>query len=265
MRRITAESMEILVLGASGSEGPGLNPTAFLVDGFMLLDAGTVSPSLDRAAQAKITHIFLTHAHLDHIKGIPFLVDNLVTSNQRGCHSVTVLSGREVISDLRRNIFNDRIWPDFTLIPDAASPAMRYAEISTRKHVEINGYSIYATKVNHSVPAYGYLIQDPSGHSALYTGDTGPTDRIWKRMRGHNVKAVIIEVSFPNEMVELALASGHLTPSLVQEEIGKFPSRPEHIYITHLKPYFRKTIIEQLGSITGCDITVLDGGMSITV
>jgi ribonuclease BN (tRNA processing enzyme) len=251
------------VLGASGSEGPGQNPPAFLVDDFMLLDAGTVSLSLDRHAQCEISHIFLTHAHLDHIKGIPFLVDNIVTSNQ--ICGLTILSGRDVLADLKKNIFNDRIWPDFTAIPYPEFPVMRYQEISTRGHLEVGEYKVYATKVNHTVPAYGYMVQDPANHSIIYTGDTGPTQRIWKRMNNHNVKAIIIEVSFPDEMVDLALASGHMTPSLLRSEMQKMPHLPERIYITHLKPYYKKSIEQQLATIEGCRIEVLENGMVFTV
>jgi len=247
--------MKIRVLGSSGSEGPGHNPSAFLLDDFLLLDAGTVSLSLDRDAQCKVTYIFLTHAHLDHIKAIPFLVDNIVASNQ-GCR-LTILSGREVISDLKKNIFNNRIWPDFTLIPDSTSPVMQFQVISPRDCFEINGYKIYATKVDHAVPAYGYLIENSSREAVVYTGDTGPTHRIWKRMRGHNVKVLIIEVSFPDEMVDLALKSGHLTPSLLQAEIEKMEVVPERIYITHLKPYHKTIIKEQLSRLKGVNVEVL--------
>ncbi len=79
--------MKIKVLGSSGSEAPGHNSPAFLLDDFLLLDAGTVSGSLDRDAQCRISHILLTHAHLDHIKGIPSLLDNIVAA-QLGCQLV---------------------------------------------------------------------------------------------------------------------------------------------------------------------------------
>ncbi len=254
--------MIIKVLGASGSEGPGSNPPAFLVDDFLLLDAGTVSLSLDREAQCRITHIFLTHAHLDHIKGIPFLVDNIVASRQ-GCQ-LTVLSGKEVISDLRANIFNNRIWPDFTSIPNTSEPVMRYEEISACEPVDVAGYRIQATGVNHAVPTYGYMIDGPSGDALVYSGDTGPTDLIWQRMRGHRVKGLIIEVSFPDEMAELALASGHLTPALLEVELSKMPFTPPVIYITHLKPFYRKSIEEQLSKIKDVKIGILQDGMVIS-
>jgi ribonuclease BN (tRNA processing enzyme) len=255
--------MRIKVLGSSGSEGPGHNPPAFLVDDFLLMDAGTVSLSLDRDAQCKISHIFLTHAHLDHIKGIPFLVDNMAAVDEE-C-SLTILSGKDVITDLKKNIFNNRIWPDFSMIPTPDRPVMRYKTLSTRTRMQVRGYGVYATRVNHSVPAYGFMIEAPSGSSMVYSGDTGPTDRIWQRMRGHKVKVLIIEVSFPDAMIDLALASGHMTPSLLKQEIEKMAHIPEKIYVTHMKPFYRTVIEDQLAKFNGLGLTVLEDDMVISI
>ncbi|MCE5336389.1 MAG: 3',5'-cyclic-nucleotide phosphodiesterase [Desulfobacteraceae bacterium] len=255
--------MEVCVLGSAGSEAPGFNPPAFLIDDFLLLDAGTVSLTLDRVAQCRITHIFLTHAHLDHIKGIPFLVDNLV-SMHRTCH-IRILSGKEVISDLKTHVFNNRIWPDFTVLPEKENPVMTYEVITTRRPYSIGGYHIHATKVNHAVPAYAYLVEDPSKGALVYTGDTGPTSAIWKKMRGHDVKALIVEVSFPNELIDLANVSGHLTPSLLEGEIRKLARVPEEIYISHLKPQYRLQIESQLARIPGAHLQVLEEGACFRV
>jgi ribonuclease BN (tRNA processing enzyme) len=255
--------MRIRVLGSSGSEVPGHNPPAFLIDDFLLLDAGTVSLSLDREAQCQITHIFLTHAHLDHIKAIPFLLDNIVSSDQ-GCQ-LTVLSGREVIEDLKRNIFNDRIWPDFTTLPNSLRPVIRFEEIFPGQPVAVRGYRVHSTAVSHCVPAYGYVIENSAKLAVAYTGDTGPTEGIWKLMGEHRVKALIIEVSFPDEMLELALSSGHLTPSLLATEIRKMTAVPENIYITHLKPFYREAIIAQLAELNNRRIKVLADGMVLSI
>jgi len=253
--------MHIRVLGSSGSEVPGHNPPAFLLDDFLLLDAGTVSLSLDREAQCKITHIFLTHAHFDHIKAIPFLLDNIVSSGQ-GCQ-LTILSGKEVISDIRRNIFNDRIWPDFAMLPTPTHPVIRYQEITPGQPVAVRGYTIHTTAVNHSVPAYGYLVENPSKVAMVYTGDTGPTERIWLLMSKHEVAVLIVEVSFPDEMIELALASGHLTPLLLAVEMRKMPVLPPKIYISHLKPFYKDTIKAQLARLDHAGIVVLEDGMEL--
>ncbi len=254
--------MNIRVLGSSGSEGPGHNAPAFLIDDFLLMDAGTVSVSLSRSAQCKITHILLSHAHLDHIKGIPFLVDNLLMGNE-GCR-FTVLSGKEVIADLKENIFNNKIWPDFTVLPNSSSPVMRFQTMTPRECVEVGAYRICMARVDHSVPAYGFMIKSSQDDMVIYTGDTGPTNEIWRRMQGHKVRAVIVEVSFPDDLVDLALASGHLTPSLLIGEIEKMPVTPDRIYITHLKPFFRSTIEEQLSRIKGQRVEIIEDGMIIT-
>lgn len=256
--------MNLTVLGSCGSEAPGQNPSAFLLDDFLLLDAGTVSLSLDRDAQSKITHIFLTHAHLDHVKAIPFLVDNVVAGGKDS--RMEILSGSRVISDLRSNIFNNRIWPDFTQIPSPDRPVMTYRSISTREIIEVRGYRIQATRVNHaSVPAYGYTIENSSGHTVVYSGDTGPTEKIWRRMRGRRIRCLIVEVSFPDEMIPLALTSGHLTPALLVKELDKMPVVPDRILITHLKPYYRDAIAEQLSNLNGISSEILYDGAFIRV
>jgi cAMP phosphodiesterase len=256
--------MKIRVLGASGSEGPGQDPPAFLVDGFLLFDAGTISPALNQDEQYRISHVFLTHAHLDHIKGIPFLVDNFALGNHNG--HLTILSGKDVISELRRSIFNDRIWPDFTKIPSVDHAVMEYRILSTRESIQVPGYEVIAVRTNHVVPSYGYILEESeSGNCILYTGDTGPTARIWRQMRHRKVKALIVEVSFPDEMQELAIACGHLTPALLAKEMAKMPVLPSQILISHLKPFYRKKIEEQLSGIGGPPLQILDTGMIITI
>ncbi|MDR3568319.1 MAG: 3',5'-cyclic-nucleotide phosphodiesterase [Syntrophobacteraceae bacterium] len=255
--------MEISILGSAGSEAPGQNSPAFLIDGCLLLDGGTVGLALDRIARCSITHVLLTHAHLDHFKGIPFLLDNLVAVNP-ACN-LQLISGKEVIADIRKHIFNNRIWPDFSVIPDPRNSILSYRVISTRRPEVIGDYKILATRVNHTVPAYGYLVEHVSGPSLLYTGDTGPTEAIWKRMRGHDVKALIVEVSFPNEMMSFALTTGHLCPSLLEAELQKMAAIPDKIYISHLKAPFRAKIESELARIPHVSLELLEEGTSFSV
>jgi ribonuclease BN (tRNA processing enzyme) len=255
--------MKIKVLGSSGSVAPGQNTAAFLIDDHILLDAGTVSRYLDQKAQLRITHIFLTHAHLDHIKGIPFLVDNLAVGKQK--RRVKVLSGREVIRDLKKYIFNNHVWPDFTTIPNPDHPFLRFQEISSRDSIKIGPYRFLTTPVTHTVPAYGYIVEDAAGKALAYTGDSGPTEKIWNRFTGLQIKGLIIEVSFPNSLKGLALRSGHLTPSLLKKEIQKMPVLPEKLYITHPKLQYRKTIEKELATLRGIPLAILEDGMEIQI
>ncbi|PWB67627.1 MAG: MBL fold metallo-hydrolase [Deltaproteobacteria bacterium] len=240
--------MKIKVLGASGSEVPGHSCPALLIDGKILLDAGTIAVALNIREERSLRHILLTHAHFDHIKGIPFLLDNLVTRNTG--NTVTVLSGRDVLDDLRKNIFNGRIWPDFTRLPDPAHPALQYRAIRPERPVKVDEYSVVMERVHHTVPAYGYIVEDGARKAVGYTGDTGPTDRFWKSMAARDVKCLIVETSFPDRLETLALASGHLTPSLLEKEIAKMRPPPPKIYVMHLKPQYLSEIeaeVEALG------------------
>lgn len=255
--------MKIRVLGASGSETPRHRSPAFLLDESILFDAGTVGEALEGEAQSRISHIFLTHAHLDHIKAIPFLVDNMVSTRPE--YQLTVMSGPEVLEDLRLNIFNDRIWPDFTLLPNSDTPVLRYQEIRDGEPYQLGPYRITATRVNHAVPAYGYLVSNESNEAFVYTGDTGPTMDIWKRTAEHHIKVLIVEVSFPDELEHLALASGHLTPSLLGKELAKMPAIPDRICLTHLKPFHRKAIQSQLDKLPGLTVTILEDDTELII
>ncbi len=248
--------MKVRVLGVSGSEVPGHNLPAFLIDGTMLLDAGTVGQSLDRREQSKITHIILSHAHLDHVKGIPFLLDNLTVTKSGS--SITLISGGDVLLDIRNDLLNDRIWPDFTKIPNGNIQPLKFRAIHPSRQITINGYRIYCEKMNHTVPAYGYIIGQAGEKTLAYTGDTGPTEVFWQKVSRHKVDCLIVETSFPDSLIELALKTGHLTPTLLKIEIGKMKNVPSRIYVTHAKPHYLKDIRKQIRSLhmPGMDLLV---------
>lgn len=255
--------MIIKVLGASGSEVSGHRCPAFCVDDTILLDAGTIGLSLNIQEESRIRHIFLTHSHFDHIKGLPFMLDNLVTRERETC--VTVASAKEVIDSLRKNIFNDRIWPDFTRIPSPEAPVLRYQTVPISREVRYDGYRLVLIKVHHTVPAFGIILTGPGGESIAYTGDTGPTDRFWKAVEKYRVRHLIAESSFPNRLEELARKTGHLTPALLHAEIAKMKSPPEHIYLMHAKPQYFPEVEQEAREISRNSIRYLRKGEVITI
>jgi cAMP phosphodiesterase len=250
--------LKIKVLGASGSEAPGHSCPAFLIDGRLLLDAGTIALSLNIREERGIRQILLTHAHFDHFKGIPFLLDNLVIRNTG--NTITVVSGRDVLDELKNNIFNDRIWPDFSRIPTPAHPVLKYRAVAPSRPVTIDGYRVVMEKVDHTVPAYGFIVEDSGKKAIAYAGDTGPTVRFWKKMAAHDVKCVIVETSFPNRLEKLALMSGHLTPALLEKEIAKIPGPPPRIFVMHLKPQYLPEIEGEIEALRHGSIEFLKEG-----
>ncbi len=238
--------MEIRVLGCYGSQMPGYNTTSFLLDGKLLIDGGTITSVLSLEEQVNIEFILVTHAHLDHVRDILFLADNL-NLQSRPTHSVSVLSTAGVLDHLKQYLLNNIIWPDFTRIPTAEAPIIRLQQVIPETALNVCGFRITAVPVNHSIETVGFIIEGAKG-SVLFTGDTGPTERIWELAREtHDLKAIFIETSFHDEMAHIAALSGHLTPSTLKAELDKIKDTEAAIYLFHMKSLqdiesFKKTI-----------------------
>lgn len=255
--------MRVKVLGCSGAEMPGHNPSSFLIDDVIALDAGSITSALPEKQQWKVKSIFVTHAHLDHIRGIPFLADNIIINKPD--LKFEVLSIRPIIKALKDNLLNSTIWPDFTDIPHPKDGIIKLVEIMEGKEISNFNYQITPIAVNHTVPAVGYLIVDKNGKSLFYTGDTGPTKKTWKRLKERCLDALIIEVSFPNKMKELALLTGHLTAELLSDELKEIQCIPKKIYITHPKPQYLKQITAELKMLKIKNLSLLNDGKVIVI
>ncbi len=224
--------MKLRILGCSGGIGANLRTTAMLLDDDVLIDAGTGVGDLALDEMVRIDHVFVTHSHLDHICSIPFLVD---TVGYRRKTPLTVYAIRETVEALRAHVFNDCIWPDFTKLPRPEAPYLQFREIKRGQTVTLAGRKITALSASHLVPAVGYCL-DSGAASLVFTGDTGPNDALWKVVnRIGNLRYLIIETAFCNRDHGIAMASRHLCPSLLAQEIGKL-RLPVEILVTHLKP-----------------------------
>lgn len=240
--------MKLRVLGCSGSDLPGHNLTSFLLNGHILLDAGAVTSSLSLEEQARITDIFVTHPHLDHIKDILFLADNLIEffgSHKRPPVNIRALP--EVVNAISTHLLNDTIWPDFTVIP-ASSPVLTYEPMPARSEVTVGGLTFTNCPVNHARFASGFVARGANEDEVMaFTGDTGISPEWWEFVAAlpFKVRNVITEASFPNNMAELATVSKHLTPMMLRGELERLPYKPK-VFIYHMKSPFSEKIQEEL-------------------
>lgn len=239
--------MKLRVLGCSGGIGGNLRTTSFLLDRDILIDAGTGVGELSLTELTAIGHIFVTHSHLDHIACIPLLLDSVGFMRDR---PLTIYATDETLEILKQHIFNWKIWPDFSVLPNAQRPVMRYQPIKLDEAVVLNGRRITAIPANHTVPAVGYHL-DSGTASLVFSGDTTTNDALWEVVNKiENLRYLIIETAFPNSEKDLAILSKHLCPSLLGEELAKF-KRDAEVFITHLKPGEVEPTMREIENLAG--------------
>ncbi len=223
--------------------------TSFLVDGVVAIDAGAITRALTIEEQRRIRHVLLTHTHLDHTATLPFLIENIFGSNQE---PVTIYCAKKVLAGVRRHLFNNDTWPDFSRIPNHLYPSVVFEEITAEEPFVINGLpsgplEVTAIPVNHIVPTVGLLLRQAGG-SLLFTSDTGPTERVWELAnQTEDLRALIVECSFPNRLSQVAEVSRHLTPASLATELDKL-RRETRVLLYHFKPPYITELRSELAA-----------------
>jgi len=214
-----------------------------LVDDDVLIDAGTGIGDLDLEDLDSIRHVFLTHAHLDHIAGLPMLADRVFDANFDA--PLTVYAREETLRAIQEHLFNDVIWPDFSRLPTPQNPMLRYRVCGPGDTMTIGHRDFYAVDVMHSVPSLGFTVQNSSGAFAV-SGDTKTNETLWPVLNAcEDLRVLVIEVSFPDEMESLAMESGHYTPKSLTDDLKRLRHEPD-IWLTGMKPGEEDRILEQV-------------------
>lgn len=240
--------MKVRVLGCSGGIARDNRTTSFLVDGEVLIDAGTGVGDLTHAEMLAIDDVFLTHAHLDHIACLPLMVDTVAAA--RAGRPLRVHALPATIAALRQHVFNDVIWPDFSRLPCAAAPLLSFHPLEVGGVRTAGQRLIEVLPAQHSVPAVGYAVRSATQPAApwwVFSGDTERNPAFWQRVNQLDVAALVIETAFSNRERELAHLSRHLSPAVLADELDQIdPARRYPIYITHTKPVETETIMREI-------------------
>lgn len=246
--------MELRILGCHGGETPHHKTSSFLLDGRVAIDAGAVTSMLTLEEQQRVEAVLVSHAHLDHIKDLATLADNRC---QQGGPTLTIAGVSETIAMLQRHFFNDVIWPDFSRIPTPLGPTLRFEVLEPEAVTEIAGVRVRSVMVNHTIDTSAFVVETPTGAIA-YSGDTGPTERLWEVLREQDeLRALLMEVSFPDEHHQLAKVSGHHTPETLGLELGKLhDKRGLPILLYHIKPVFEAAVEKQLTRVRGYNMEI---------
>jgi ribonuclease BN (tRNA processing enzyme) len=207
--------MKIKVLGAHNTESRNTRHTTLLVDDAIALDAGGLTSTLSFRDQLKVKTVLLTHGHYDHMRDIPAFAMNLFLRKK----SVDVYTHQAAADNLLRYLLDGGIYPEFHKKP-ADAPSLRIHFLNHGEELNIQNYTILPLSVAHSLPAVGYQIASPDGKKIFYTGDTGPDlAKVWESI---TPQLLFIELTGPDRWKDSMRKVGHLTPSLLQQELIDF-------------------------------------------
>lgn len=248
--------MDLRVIGCHGGETPRHRTCAFVVDERLAIDAGSLTSGLELKAQCALEAIVISHAHMDHVRDLATIADN---RNQKGAPPLIVAATRPTIATLQKHFFNNLIWPDFSQIPNRKRPAIRFLPLEHGKTAKVAGYEVHAVPVSHSIECSGFTIRGPGNKGALgYSGDTGPTEALWDVLNGTpDLRALLMEVSFPNAEGKLARLSGHHTPETLAKDLRKLErARELPTLLYHIKPAFETVVERECARLKGLNLEV---------
>ena len=254
-----------IILVPSSSAGSGPEHFQFtssaIVNDTVAIDAGCLGFYRSAQAQARVRHVLISHTHIDHVASLPIFVENAY-EGKADC--VMIYGSGEVLDSCQRDLFNDRIWPDFiALSKNSERPFMKMARLDPGQTVELDGLRYTAVALDHVVPTSGFVVEDE--HSAVaFVSDTGPTEEIWRVANANpKLKAVVLEACFPNSLAWLADVSKHLTPALVGIELKKL-TRPVRVLAVHIKARFQGQVIAELNDLKHPGLEIAQFGVPYT-
>jgi len=259
--------MKVKLLGAHGLESTATKFMSILIDDALALDAGTLASSLSLSQQGKLKAILLSHSHADHAAGLASLSMRAYLT----AATVEVYTIKETIDALTTHVFNGVIDPEFTRMPSSENPAIRFHRMETYKPQLIEGYTVLAFPVHHSVPAVGYQVTSGDGKSVLYSGDKGPgLPSHWEYI---HPDLLILDCGGSNRWSARAPEIGHMTPALLKPELAEFRQHKGYlppIILVHMAPLFNNEIeiSEEAGKVAkelDTQITLGYEGMEIEV
>jgi 3',5'-cyclic-nucleotide phosphodiesterase len=248
--------MKLEVLGCYGNVTERCRTSAFLINDRVLFDAGTVTEVLSLERLRGISHVCLSHIHLDHVKGLCSLAEELsMVEGQR----LTVAADEQVIEALSKHVFNNLLWPDFTAIPDKERGVIR-PQAMDHNYADIAGLRVKPVPVNHRIYTTAFIIKEDA-KTIMMTSDTGMTEQFWEAAKGEeHVEFIIVHVAFPNRLFNLASMAGHMTLSVLLDRIDTYRLHHIPFYVAHMKSMFEEEVRGEIKEANRQNIRVLEQG-----
>jgi cAMP phosphodiesterase len=231
--------------------------TTLVLDDTVAFDAGSLAMACSDEQKASIRDVIISHAHLDHVAGLPLFIDDLFATLTE---PIRIHATPEVIEVLEEHIFNWKIYPRFSELANESGPVVEYVEFRPGSRFDVRGLTIVPIEVDHKVQSCGFIISDDQTTIAV-TGDTAPTDGFWESVNKlPSLQAVLIECAFPNELAELASHSFHMTPNELGNELKKLERSDCEILVMNIKPAYCGETVSQIRELNLERVRILEVG-----
>jgi ribonuclease BN (tRNA processing enzyme) len=189
----------MLLLGSTGYHPNAHRHTAcFLFPELgLVFDAGTGLFRLREHLASDDLDIFLTHAHLDHIMGLTFLLDQL---HGRDMDSVTIHGRPKDLAAIQEHLLAEELFP--VKLPYTYKPLSPHGTMVTG-----SGRLMHFPLV-HPGGSVGYRVDWPHASFAYVTDTVANPSADYVKLI-HGVDVLIHECYFPDTQAEWAEKTGH--------------------------------------------------------
>ncbi len=196
--------MRVEFLGTGGFHPNDRRHTAciMLPEAGVILDAGTAMFRVRSRLQTRDVDLFLTHAHLDHIVGLPTLLVPLLTAE---IETARLHGTRTTLEAVNKYLFAEPIFPIL--------PGYDFVELVQDVPIQSGGI-VRHKQLKHPGGCVGYRIDWPD-RSLAYITDTTVDGSYDDFIRG--VDLLIHECQFSDESAEWSAKTGHSNTTPVAE------------------------------------------------
>jgi len=198
--------MKLILLGTTGYHPNAHRHTACLMlpELGIVLDAGTAMFRVREYLCTTQLDIFLTHAHLDHVVGITYLLDVVRDKDMR---RVTVHATAEKLAAVKNHLLAEALFP--AKLPCEFKPLPRSVALASQG-------TLTHFPLEHPGGAIGFRLDWPDRSMAYVTDTTARADAPYvEAIRG--VDLLVHECNFPDSLSELASRTGHSVTTAVAQ------------------------------------------------